>query len=1109
MTGVRGVLRVVGLAGLLVTGGVATNQVLNDGKLSWTWMYAAFGVAVLSFLLSERAVPAPAEGTGRGSRRVYLRQLRANVRDMETVGISTQSEFVFRMRQVYVDVSVVPKVFREAAQEPYLGSVAGEERRSLESVLRKAGGNGGSRVLAVIGGPGSGKTTLARNTALRLCGHRWRPWRRRLPVLLYLRRHAEDLLADEPPTLGEAAVKAAWLDGKVSARWLDRRLDSGGCVVLLDGLDEVVDPAARGRVVDWVDRQIQRHPHNVYVVTSRPYGYRSNPLRRAEVLQVRRFTWEQIDEFLRQWSYATESRARGRTGREVRSAADHNAADLLARLQEQGALYDLAANPLLLTMTANVHRYRGELPGTRAELYAEMCDVLLHRRVEARGLSDGTGLTGPHKQHVAQHLALAMMKAEVKDWPVRDATRAISRAVRQVPGGVSPRVFLEVACNSGLLVEREHDVYGFAHLTLQEYLAAAQLGTPRADTSVLIENVEAPWWRETILLWSAANDATDIINACLDRGTVPALALAFDCADQARTVEPETRDRLEELLDPPAPDAPLDAARQHLLAGVQATRSLRDTVRLHEGTALCARPVPHSLYGLFVHEERAAGLHHPDGFDTIEDDGGAAVGMRVGDAERFVDWLNAVTGDAVYRLPTLDELSDSAAASLPCLDGHTVWAYDGAHTVLRQPPGVPWPCATTPERLPDIPTADRQSLTPYLRLLAAPVSERVRVEPWASVLGTALNRAREATSTSELAALELPLVLALSASLACAHVHARTLDNTYGPDSTAEFERLVARAVHFARDVDVMRATDVVRDLDTALASTLGEALHTARRLREEVARDLAADRDPRVYVRQPDYTVYLTHNPGMDRVLTHAFGLARDLDLGPALEAVGEVTPFLGTVPLSNRLAELSRELTPPHTHTLEQDVDPSFVHHLDLAMDLCHDLAHPARLEALRLFHNALTVLLDNWSPFLAGQPTVDEIDRILADTASRIPAHRRPLSDPAVAVRHAHDLLMSIRPSDIPNNALTEVGMLTDNIATLLASMRSRATPIDSRTLPCVRTALLVAIAVLQEALSFDGQPIPLLELAWLSLTALDVPAPRRPRPNQILLLARTQP
>lgn len=36
MTGARRGFR-MGSAGLLVAGGVATNQVLNDGKLSWTW----------------------------------------------------------------------------------------------------------------------------------------------------------------------------------------------------------------------------------------------------------------------------------------------------------------------------------------------------------------------------------------------------------------------------------------------------------------------------------------------------------------------------------------------------------------------------------------------------------------------------------------------------------------------------------------------------------------------------------------------------------------------------------------------------------------------------------------------------------------------------------------------------------------------------------------------------------------------------------------------------------------------------------------------------------------------------------------------------------------
>ncbi|WP_149825814.1 ATP-binding protein [Streptomyces tailanensis] len=84
---------------------------------------------------------------------------------METVGIATQSEFVFRMRQVYMDVSVVPQPPHTVSREPHLGAVTGGERRSLAPVLRDAEQEERSNVLTVIGGPGSGKTTLARNTA--------------------------------------------------------------------------------------------------------------------------------------------------------------------------------------------------------------------------------------------------------------------------------------------------------------------------------------------------------------------------------------------------------------------------------------------------------------------------------------------------------------------------------------------------------------------------------------------------------------------------------------------------------------------------------------------------------------------------------------------------------------------------------------------------------------------------------------------------------------------------------------------------------------------------------------------------------------------------------
>ncbi|MDX3644345.1 NACHT domain-containing protein [Streptomyces sp. MB09-02B] len=1092
----------MGGAALLVTVGVATNQVLNDGKLSLTWMYAAFGVAVLSLLFSERAVPAPADDTPRGGRRVYLRQLRASVQDMETVGIATQSEFVFRMRQVYVDVSVVPKVLHDAAREPFLGSVSGEERRSLESVLRNAGRDGGSRVLAVIGGPGSGKTTLARNTALGLCRHRRRPWKQRLPVLLYLRRHAADLLADEPPSLGAAAVKAAWLDGKVPAHWLDQRLDRGGCVILLDGLDEVADPAERGRVVDWVDRQIQSYPHNTYVVTSRPHGYRSNPVPGAEVLQVRRFTWAQIDQFLRQWSYATESRARGRADREVRAAADRNAADLLARLQEQGALYDLAANPLLLTMTANVHRYRGQLPGSRAELYDEMCDVLLHRRSEARGLSDATGLTGPHKQHVAQHLALAMMKAQVKDWPERDAARAIRRPLRQVPGDVPPKVFLEVACASGLLVEREHGVYGFAHLTLQEYLAATQLGTPRADTSVLIDNVEDPWWRETILLWSAANDATDIITACLGRGTLPALALAFDCADQARTVEPETRDRLEELLGPPPPDTPHDPARQRLLAGVQATRALRETIRLHNAAALCSWPVPYHLYQLFVQDERAAGrLHHPYRLDTLGNDGSAVVGMQVGDAERFPDWLNAFMGGGVCRLPTLDELRDPAAASVAGLGGHTVWAHDGAHTVLHQTSGARWPYVADAERLHDIPVADRQQLDLSLRLLATPVSQRARVSAWTSVLIAALTHTAESPDVPPPDALALPSTLAVLTALHQVGSHASLIEDD--PEHIHDLGRPVARARGFVRDLNVTQAME--RALDPALVAPLSNAIAIADTLHDSLAQIRASGHDRRDHVE--DLHFHVDQLRSLTSHLCLDVDRAFDLDLGPALGLTADRDPVGGDA-LGHVLGdplELTRQAARGLTSLLEQGItDTTRV--VALAMDLSRALSDPVQTDVLRLSVSAYRTLITCESAALSPQSLLGSLDYLLGQTGSEIHPGQRTLSDPATAVRHARELL---RTADASGDRVSQVLLLTDQIVELLTSMRNRHTPTDRRTLACARTALLVAIRILRQAHIRDTAPIGLLDRAWLSLTTLDTRDARGSSPNQILVLVRTQP
>lgn len=199
---IRDAALAVAIASAMVVAGVAVNQILDDGKPNWSWAYLAFSFILMVALVATYATQPP-DGSGSqlppGRQRMYLRQLRASVASMETIGVVTQSEFVLQMRQVYVDVSLRPHPAQDTAHDPGVGPAATGpvgERRSLESFL------GGARVLAVIGAPGSGKTTLVRHTALAMCGRHWRFWRRqRLPVLLYLRDHARMILDDDPPGL--------------------------------------------------------------------------------------------------------------------------------------------------------------------------------------------------------------------------------------------------------------------------------------------------------------------------------------------------------------------------------------------------------------------------------------------------------------------------------------------------------------------------------------------------------------------------------------------------------------------------------------------------------------------------------------------------------------------------------------------------------------------------------------------------------------------------------------------------------------------------------------------------------------------------------------------
>lgn len=617
-------------------------------------------------------------------RRRYCDYLRARHRDAKVPRTWIQAPFALELHRLFVDLRLVaapphtvnPNLLQEARQLPE-GSHAIWDYLAA-SPLRLPH-------LVILGPPGSGKTTLLKHITLTLIASRRERAHAlqprippKLPILLTLRDHAQKIAEDAGFSLVDAVHEhlRKWPQPLPPREWFRRQLEKGRCLVLLDGLDEVADQVLRQHVRDWAQRQMDAYHQNGFLVTSRPFGYRSNQLDGVHVLEVQLFTPEQVEGFLQKWYLANEMMRHQRDDPGVRMEAYAQANDLLKRLHENPALLDLTVNPLLLTMIATVHQYGGALPARRATLYDQICQVLLGRR--ERDLA----LTAEQMRLVLEQLAYYLMVQDRRDLPRQDACAVIAEPLQRVQSHLTPEAFLQMIEEaSGLLLQREQGIYGFAHQTFQEYLAASYI-RKKGLVHTLTAYLDAPWWQETIRLYCALADATPIIEACLEASQLSAstLALALDCEDEALEIQQEARARLAVLRTNGVEDP--DQERQHAVAAAVLTRRLRQMVHLHDETYGDTRLLTCAEYQLFLDERHAQGQSfQPDHWTTPRFPPGEGnkpvLGVRAADASAFCDWLTEwAEGPWRYRLPAAGELrAENTLNYLPLERG--CWLQDG------------------------------------------------------------------------------------------------------------------------------------------------------------------------------------------------------------------------------------------------------------------------------------------------------------------------------------------------------------------------------------------------------------------------------------------------
>ncbi len=248
-------------------------------------------------------------------------------------------------------------------------------------------------------------------------------------------------------------------------------------------------------------------------------------------------TDEQIQTFVRNWYLATEVKSQGGdVDLGIREEATQQANRLIAEIQQQPALAEMASNPLLLTMIATVHRRRNGRPlrvDNRLELYREICQVLLERREIAKQSSNTLSreaqpvddqLTADQKQSVLQPLALDLTQRKTLRFTLAEVRPLLQAKLTTLPGlDWTPEQFLKQLREvDALIAKEEEDVFEFAHRSFQEYLTATEIKETHQE-ALLISALQHPeslkWWADTMRLYAAQTDTTNLIDAALNLET--------------------------------------------------------------------------------------------------------------------------------------------------------------------------------------------------------------------------------------------------------------------------------------------------------------------------------------------------------------------------------------------------------------------------------------------------------------------------------------------------------------------------------------------------------------------------------------------------------------
>jgi len=461
----------------------------------------------------------------------YFKQVANWFDDVKFAGIAVEGQEIEKSEKL-AQIFVMPDVLEDVNTHISLDIEELEAGKNLQLLQRES--RSGRKFLAsqllnqnrshkfvLLGAPGSGKTTLLSFFAVMLAQNYpeklgWDAERDCLPILIKIRdfaRLSDINLLDYARQFAEKTMSVKRLPEGFFEYWLA----DGRAMILLDGLDEVVEESKRYAVVQQIENFLGQYHQNLAIITSRPAGYKRDFFNSSEFehYQLQLLDDAKVDEFIDHWY---DSRVRDP------AEAQRRKDSITKALNENDRIKLLARNPLLLTIIALIHRYQAVLPRARHKLYEKAVETLLKCWDANKKITEQSSfkcLDADDLRRLMEILAYWIHTQGSTDNPEGGTLIAKDDLLEQLTQNIKTKKEVDLSKarqearrfvnfiqqRTGLLNEQGQDLYAFVHKTFQEYLCAQEIGYQADDEddfeivlNHIRENLHDAHWREVLLL---------------------------------------------------------------------------------------------------------------------------------------------------------------------------------------------------------------------------------------------------------------------------------------------------------------------------------------------------------------------------------------------------------------------------------------------------------------------------------------------------------------------------------------------------------------------------------------------------------------------------------